>query len=139
MSTVEEKPAAGSGSSQTASSIDKQFLYGRYQAGEDRRTKLALKMAHKALDIPDDEMNIDARKYERKTGLGALGLAGVALASGAAPLALAAAMWFGGRAKPPVAPPVAVPAEKPMQPAPAPTPKQQKIGVDYDAELLPRK
>lgn len=50
--------------------IDKQALYGRYQAGEDRRAKLASKMYHKALDIPDDDMNINVDKSVKHQGFG---------------------------------------------------------------------
>ena len=44
--------------------IDKDFLYGRYQSQEDKRIasreRLGLKMAYKALDIPEeDDVNIN--------------------------------------------------------------------------------
>jgi hypothetical protein len=58
--------------SQTSSQpdIDKKALYGRYQDAEDRRAKLALKMQHKALDIPEeDDVNINVDKSTR-SGLG---------------------------------------------------------------------
>ena len=40
---------------------DKKYLYGRYQKHEDSRNRLGIKTAHKALDIPEDDMNIDVR------------------------------------------------------------------------------
>lgn len=39
--------------------IDKDALYGRYQKHEDARDRLGIKMAYKALDIPEDDMNIN--------------------------------------------------------------------------------
>jgi len=52
--------------------IDKDFLYGRYEAGEqrerdrqDKRDKLYMKAAYKSLDIaedPEDEMGVQANR-----------------------------------------------------------------------------
>ena len=70
--------------------IDKEQHYGRYQRQEDRRSSLGMKVAHKALDIPESDMDIQANK----TGIGALGVAGVALASSIVPALLGAFMLF---------------------------------------------
>lgn len=47
--------------------IDKDFLYGKYQATADWRDKLHRKLAHKSLDIAEDE---DVYVNNSKTGLG---------------------------------------------------------------------
>lgn len=41
--------------------LDKKQHYGRYQDGEDRRAKLAYKLAYKSLDIPDDDMILNVK------------------------------------------------------------------------------
>ena len=83
--------------------IDKNRLYGRYQRREDQRGRLALRVAHKALDIPDDEMHINANR----TGIGAKGAIGVALAAGlpgvAVALSLLGSNWINKPAVPPTA------------------------------------
>lgn len=60
-------------------SIDKEALYGKFQGHQDKKNRLGLKAAHKALDIADDDMNITANKT---TGIGTLGAIGIALAAG---------------------------------------------------------
>ena len=95
--------------------LDKKAHYGRYQDGEDRRAKLAYRMASKALDIPDDEMQIDASRK----GLSGLAAVGVALAAAAVPTALAGYLALRpGNTSPAPAPPVPVVA--PAVPPPAP-------------------
>jgi len=49
-----------------------------WQKRTDWQDKLYRKAAHKSLDIPDDDMQINSNK----SGVGALGLTGVALAAG---------------------------------------------------------
>ena len=49
-----------------------------WQARTDWQEKLYRRAAHKSLDIPDDDMQINTHK----SGIGALGLMGVALAAG---------------------------------------------------------
>ena len=49
--------------------IDKDKLYGKYQEGEDKKRNLFLKTAHKALDIPQDDMNISPTTVTT-TGIG---------------------------------------------------------------------
>jgi hypothetical protein len=44
------------------SEIDKQSLYGDFRDDMKAREKLALRAAHKALDIPQDDMHINANK-----------------------------------------------------------------------------
>jgi hypothetical protein len=78
--------------------IDKNAHWGRYQNREDveqgkqdARDDLALSMAHKALDIPrtkQDDMQIKADKTTNVNGLGAGGVAGIALAAAGLPAAL---------------------------------------------------
>lgn len=80
--------------------IDKEQHYGRYQKMEDRRSNLGMKVAHKALDIPEDDMNIKVKH----TGIGAVGAVGIALAAAALPTALAAYLAFKQPAVNPAAP-----------------------------------
>lgn len=81
------------------SEIDKDQHYGKFQAGEDRKSarqeaqhKLAMRIAHKAVDISDDseEMKIEANR----SGIGALGVAGIALAAAAIPGIMGLAMFL---------------------------------------------
>ena len=81
----------------------KQAAYGMFQAGQDWQQKLKRAMTHKALDIADDDVNIDARKTN--TGIGTLGAVGIAAVSGLLPGALAAYL-----ALRPAVPPVTAPA-----------------------------
>lgn len=94
--------------------LDKKRLYSKFQAGEDREAKhedrkrdLGLKVAAKALDIAlvsDEPMNIDARKLDKRSGVGPLGVAGIVATAGIIPTAaLIAGMFLAGRpAKDPV-------------------------------------
>lgn len=72
-------------------SVDKDELYGEFLRGKREDRKLMLKAAHKALDIADDDMHVEANKT---TGIGALGAAGIALAAGLGPAGLGAAMLW---------------------------------------------
>ena len=58
------------------SDVSKELLYGKFEAGQEKKEKLALKAAHKALDIADDDMNITATTHNTKQGINALGLLG---------------------------------------------------------------
>ena len=58
------------------SDVSKELLYGKFEAGQEKKEKLALKAAHKALDIADDGMNITATTHNTKQGINALGLLG---------------------------------------------------------------
>lgn len=86
--------------------IDKNFLYGRYQKAEDDRLKLAKKMAHKALDIPEENMNIDASRR----GIGALGVAAIASGAGLPAALIAGLLMLRSPSAP--TPPVTEPTNK---------------------------
>ena len=75
-----------------------------WQARTDWQDKLYKRAAHKTLDIPEDDMQINSHK----SGVGALGLVGVALAAGL-PGGLIAYQMLRGTKEPP-APPVIAPA-----------------------------
>lgn len=68
----------------------KKAAFGRYQKAEDDRAKLAMKVARKSLDIPEDDMTINANRH----GVGPLAVIGVALASGLLPSLLAGWLLF---------------------------------------------
>lgn len=64
--------------------IDKEKLYGKFQAGEDDRRardkKLFNRAVHKALDIAvEDDVNITST--HTKTGIGTWGVVGIALSA----------------------------------------------------------
>lgn len=66
-------------SSQNSSEVDKYSLYGSFLNWQDAREKLGLKAAHKALDIPDDDMNVNADNSRHGIGtLGAIAIAAIA-------------------------------------------------------------
>lgn len=62
--------------------VDKKMLYGKYQEGEDRRSRLRDKAAYKALDIAmeDDPLQVITNKSGISTP-GAVGIAGILGAS----------------------------------------------------------
>lgn len=94
--------------------IDKDALYGNFQRHSDARNRLAMKAAHKALDIADDDMQINANK----SGIGPMALVGTVLAATVAPSLLAGALLFKGPATPstPVGPATTPPAAVPPRP-----------------------
>lgn len=67
--------------------VDKRFLYGRYTDAEDRRARFAMRVAHKAADLPlEDDVHIDNSRTGFSTGqilgLGAAaGLPGIVVAA----------------------------------------------------------
>lgn len=63
--------------------IDKQHLYGEYTRTERWRDALSKRLAHKALDIPDDEMQINVDKSKKGLGAKELIAMGVLVAGGA--------------------------------------------------------
>lgn len=81
--------------------IDKNHLYGKFQAGQDWRAKLGRLASYKALDIDDPEMQINANRVSN--GVGAKGLIGVALASSAIPAALLGSYLWNNRQPAPAA------------------------------------
>lgn len=102
------------------SEINKDELYGRYQKHQDAQNKLALQVAHKALDEPQDDMNIKADRTTITNGIGPLGLIGTTLASGllGASGVGAAALLFGLLGRPSVAPmppPQTIPITRPAR------------------------
>jgi len=60
--------------------IDKDFLYGKFEAGEERkrqrqdeRTRIGLQLARKSLDLaddPEDNMEIQANRTVNNSGMG---------------------------------------------------------------------
>ena len=48
--------------------LDKQHLYGEYTRTERWRDELSKKLAHKAVDIPEDDMNIAVDKSTKGMG-----------------------------------------------------------------------
>ncbi len=62
--------------------VDKAALYGKFQDVEDKKAALAMKAAHKALDIADDEMHIQANQTHNHQGVGGKTVALVAAAAG---------------------------------------------------------
>ena len=87
--------------------IDKDFLYGKWQAGEDKKSKLAYKVAGKALDIADDDVNINAPRNTTVSGIGAKGLVGAVAATALGTSVLGAALLWNRLPATPVAPPAA--------------------------------
>ena len=122
---------------------DKEYLYGRYQKQEDRmfkeaveEHKLAMKVAHKSLDIPQegDPLNIDARHSTRKTGFGPLAVAAIAGITGLPAIALALLPLLKGLTTPELPPGL----NPPVVSVPGKHTKE-KVKVDYDAEVIPPK
>lgn len=86
-----ETPSPGSTDPQVP---DKAGLYGKFQQAQDWRDNLQRLAAFKSLDmaVPED-MNI-TNNTTSKTGMGAMGVAGVALGSGILPALLMAGLSF---------------------------------------------
>ena len=80
--------------------IDKDTLYGKFQDMEDKKAALALKAAHKALDIADDDMHIQANQTHNHTGLGTKGVVAIAMAAGL-PALLAVTLLLAPKTEPP--------------------------------------
>lgn len=106
--------------------IDKDAHYGRFQKHQDRKNNLAIKAAHKALDIADDDMNITATTNNHKgSGIGTLGAMGIAAVAGLAPVL---AIWgMGGMPGIPKALP-----QVPVMTQPA----AQQLDSEWDVEEL---
>lgn len=98
--------------SENLAGIDKDALYGDFRERQNRENKLYLRAAHKSLDIPYDDMgDIGSNNTTTNSGVGTLGVAGIALASGGLPVA---ALWLAGLFDKP---------EIPTKPEPAPVVK----------------
>lgn len=63
------------------SGVDREALYGEFQGRQRWQDKLFKKGCHKALDIPDDDMNLIQQSHgisgKHLLGIGAIVLAGV--------------------------------------------------------------
>ena len=103
--------------------IDKKQLWGWWKDREDVKERLYMKAAHKALDIPDDDMQINANK----SGIGALGAIGIALAAGIAPSILGLFILLRDRPVQPEAPKTPPPIEKIIDKT-----KDVDLGIDVD-------
>ena len=59
----------------------KNGLYNHFQDGEDANARLYHKVAHKAMDIPDDDVNINVKKsgfsWKEMAVLGAVAIVGM--------------------------------------------------------------
>ena len=110
--------------------IDKALAYGQFQKAADAREKLALRMAHKALDIGEDDMEIHAPKTTTVTGLGAGAVAGIAGLAALVPTALAAFLLF--RPAPTAPPVIQQPAM--VSPTSQAQPQAQRWRVDFWVE-----
>ena len=75
--------------------VDKAWLYGNFDAFEKRKQNTYMKAVNKALDLPDDEMNITANK----SGLGTAGAVGISAVIGAVAVV---GMWIVSQQKPTV-------------------------------------
>lgn len=119
--------------STAAQEVDKKFLYGKFQAAEDKRARFVERVAHKAADMAiEDDVNIQ----NTKTGIGTGGAIGIAAAAGLPGLVAAAILGHGLLNKPQII----------TQPAPpaASQPVEQKFDVlffDKDGNKIdvPRK
>ena len=92
--------------------IDKAAHYGRYQAHESAQKELALKVAHKALDIPQDDMHIQADKTVTNTGMSPAAVVGIAAVAGLVPTVLAGIAFLRQGSPGPAAPVVAPAAQE---------------------------
>ncbi len=94
--------------------VDKQLLYGKFQAAEDRKANLRTKAAHKALDIAMEEDPL--RVTVNKSGLNTTGVMGTAGILAAAALGYS----YLNRSQPTTPTPVSPPAiQQPVAPSAA--------------------
>lgn len=92
--------------SSAAQEVDKEFLYGRHDAAEDKRQKFIRRLAHKAVDLPlEDDVKVD----NSRIGIGAWGAMGIATAAGLPGLAAAAILGWAMLHKGEVGPEAAAP------------------------------
>lgn len=117
--------------------IDKQQLYGDFRDEQARRGKLMHKAAHKALDIPEDDMQINANKTTHVNGIGTKGLVAIAATLGVPAALLGLALLLKGPAADVQAPaPVPVKIDKSgaeVKPAPAATKSDSRPKYEYEA------
>ena len=81
---------------------DKNYLYGEFQRGQRWRDRLAAKLAHKAVDIPEDEdVNLNVQNSHGTGWKELVAIAGLLFCGG----------WLAKNAfKPPAVPPAVPPA-----------------------------
>ena len=120
---------------------DKVQLYKDYRDAEAAQRKLYLKAAHKALDIAEDDMQINSTKTTN--GVGPLGLTGAIGAAAGLPTGLLVLfLLFGNRAPAlpdnnvPVKPVAASPAT-PAVPAAQPKPAKPFMWDEVEQQLQP--
>ena len=102
---------------------DKESLYGEYTRAQKWKDKLFRRGCHKALDIPDDDMQINTHN-QGITGRHIVALFGLAVA--------AAVGW---RALQPIPQPIPVPAqETPAENVLPQPPKPQEFRVEFWAD-----
>ena len=105
MSTVPEVPKDGS--ADAPSDVNKRGLWPLWHRNQEWRENLSKKLAHKALDITDDDMNIT----QTKVGIGTAGALGIAAAAGLPSMAAVGGMaWALLRDKGEPTPPPTTPA-----------------------------
>lgn len=91
----------------TPSDVHLPWFWTLWRRNHQWRDKLNQQMLRKALDIPDDDMNIT----QTKTGISAAGAMGIATAAGIPGILAAAALGYALlKSQPPSVPPVAPPA-----------------------------
>ena len=88
--------------------VDKQELYGDFRDAAEKRDKLYMRAAHKALDIPEEMGDINANR----TGIGTLGVLGAILLGACGPSAIS--LWMLMHPTP-TAPPATATEQKPAQ------------------------
>ena len=62
----------------SSTGVDKDALYGQFQHGEDWQSRLSRKLAHKSLDIADDDMDVNVQNTKSGIGWRELAVAAVA-------------------------------------------------------------
>lgn len=85
--------------------VDKEALYGRFFAGEDRKARIYERGVLQSLDLADDEMNVSTRVDRRGLGAGAVSsIAAIAGVPSLAALGLLAWQIMRGDERPAPAP-----------------------------------
>lgn len=88
-------------SSDTPADVHLPWLWARWGRNQTWRDKLAKKAAHKSLDIPEDDMNIN----NTRTGIGTAGMIGIAAAAGLPGIITAALLGYSTLKQPAAAAP----------------------------------
>lgn len=98
MSTDPQTPQDGS--ADVPADVNRRGIWPLWHRNQEWRDKLSQKLAHKALDIPDDDMNIT----NTKVGIGTAGVIGIATAAGLPGVLLAGYLLFKDARPEPTAP-----------------------------------